>query len=338
MDDPTGLYYYGARYYAAWLGRWISCDPGGIVDGPNLYMFVRNNPLHYIDPQGYKVLALGMFITPEGMRGFEGVREVAQQSLPGQEVIDIKSMPSFSWAWDKVFDVDPKSKFRGLGSAVVVQEGLEGGGGVTAIHFDARSVDVLRPGHTGSELRSIIVALRKGWNSKVDIHILSEKGLSTIKKGTSAVVGAPLPEEISQFLPRSFRGLPTVTQGAVSLAKGVGSSLLRSIPGYEIAELAGGGSAIAGAKFQARYSIAAAASLAVTGGVAAKGLLASSITEIAAAGGGAIAASAGLVALSGAIGYGIGTGLNRLWVEPLIDKLAPGSGAVGDWYYRTFLK
>jgi RHS repeat-associated protein len=27
-DEETGLYYFGARYYAPWLGRWTSCDPG----------------------------------------------------------------------------------------------------------------------------------------------------------------------------------------------------------------------------------------------------------------------------------------------------------------------
>ena len=26
-DNFTGLYYYGARYYASWLGRWLTCDP-----------------------------------------------------------------------------------------------------------------------------------------------------------------------------------------------------------------------------------------------------------------------------------------------------------------------
>ena len=50
--DLSGLYYFGARYYAPWLWRWISADPAGDVDGLNLYAMVSNNPLRYIDPNG----------------------------------------------------------------------------------------------------------------------------------------------------------------------------------------------------------------------------------------------------------------------------------------------
>ena len=50
--DVSGLYYYGARYYAPWLQRWVSADPGGAVDGLNLYGFAGNNPLRYVDPEG----------------------------------------------------------------------------------------------------------------------------------------------------------------------------------------------------------------------------------------------------------------------------------------------
>ncbi len=51
-DDATGLYYYGARYYAPWLGRWTSPDPAGTVDVLNLYAFVGGNPIHFVDKQG----------------------------------------------------------------------------------------------------------------------------------------------------------------------------------------------------------------------------------------------------------------------------------------------
>ncbi len=42
--DATGVYYYGYRYYAPWLQRWINPDPMGTFDGLNLYCMVRNNP------------------------------------------------------------------------------------------------------------------------------------------------------------------------------------------------------------------------------------------------------------------------------------------------------
>ncbi len=52
-DDETGLYYYGARYYACWLGRWTSADPLGIgADGPGLYNYTRGSPVVFADPSG----------------------------------------------------------------------------------------------------------------------------------------------------------------------------------------------------------------------------------------------------------------------------------------------
>jgi insecticidal toxin complex protein TccC len=50
--DATGLYYYGLRYYAPWLMRWINPDPAGEADGVNFFVFVRNSPLVLVDPNG----------------------------------------------------------------------------------------------------------------------------------------------------------------------------------------------------------------------------------------------------------------------------------------------
>ncbi|WP_392889019.1 RHS repeat-associated core domain-containing protein [Pseudomonas migulae] len=55
--DATGLYYYGFRYYAPWLQRWINPDPAGPIDGLNFYRFVRNSPINFYDPNG---------LSPEG--------------------------------------------------------------------------------------------------------------------------------------------------------------------------------------------------------------------------------------------------------------------------------
>lgn len=48
-DPDTGLYYFGRRFYDPELHRWISCDPKGFDAGPNLYAYVFNNPLIFID-------------------------------------------------------------------------------------------------------------------------------------------------------------------------------------------------------------------------------------------------------------------------------------------------
>tara|TARA_Y100000310_G_scaffold257725_1_gene265878 strand:+ start:107 stop:1375 length:1269 start_codon:yes stop_codon:yes gene_type:complete len=54
--DNTGLYYYGARYYDASVGRFISVDPmAGDIFNPqrlNRYSYVMNNPLKYVDVNG----------------------------------------------------------------------------------------------------------------------------------------------------------------------------------------------------------------------------------------------------------------------------------------------
>lgn len=54
LDSETGLYYFGARYYAPWLGRWTTVDPAGFVSGPNLYRYCSNNPVNFHDPNGMK--------------------------------------------------------------------------------------------------------------------------------------------------------------------------------------------------------------------------------------------------------------------------------------------
>lgn len=59
-DEATGLYYYGARYYLASIGRWLSADPSGPDDSLNLYSYVGGNPIIYSDPNGMlRILVVG---------------------------------------------------------------------------------------------------------------------------------------------------------------------------------------------------------------------------------------------------------------------------------------
>ncbi len=52
LDLETGFMAFGLRYYDPQLGRWITPDPAGLADGPNLYAYVHNSPLRYFDQFG----------------------------------------------------------------------------------------------------------------------------------------------------------------------------------------------------------------------------------------------------------------------------------------------
>lgn len=57
MDASDGLLYYGARYYDAQLGRFISADTivpsAGNPQSLNRYSYALNNPVRYTDPSGH---------------------------------------------------------------------------------------------------------------------------------------------------------------------------------------------------------------------------------------------------------------------------------------------
>lgn len=52
VDPKSGLILFGLRFYDPTSGRWISRDPAGFFDGPNLYSYLHNNPLNHLDRFG----------------------------------------------------------------------------------------------------------------------------------------------------------------------------------------------------------------------------------------------------------------------------------------------
>ncbi len=84
LDEFTGLYYFGARYYASWLGRWTTADPSGPVDGRNLFIYCSNRPINMIDPYGRKQMSgLAKTTSPKVAKKrvlFTPVNEDAQSS------------------------------------------------------------------------------------------------------------------------------------------------------------------------------------------------------------------------------------------------------------------
>jgi RHS repeat-associated protein len=60
MDEGDGLFYMRQRYYDALTGRFLQRDPIGISDNLNLYAYVANNPVVWIDPMGQEKANWGL--------------------------------------------------------------------------------------------------------------------------------------------------------------------------------------------------------------------------------------------------------------------------------------
>jgi RHS repeat-associated protein len=67
-DPETGFVYFGRRYYSPNWGRWITPDPQGFEDGPNLYAYLHNCPLAAFDLYGLWTWRSAW----DGVRGYWG--------------------------------------------------------------------------------------------------------------------------------------------------------------------------------------------------------------------------------------------------------------------------
>jgi len=54
-DSETGFLYARNRYYDPEIGRFVSADPLGYIDGPSMYGFAGNDPVNSSDPLGLQV-------------------------------------------------------------------------------------------------------------------------------------------------------------------------------------------------------------------------------------------------------------------------------------------
>ena len=81
-EDPTGLLNEGMRYRDLETGVWLTRDPAGFVDGPNLYAYVRQNPWTSFDPLGLREASDSENAMLKKLLGEAGiVRSAAQNAL-----------------------------------------------------------------------------------------------------------------------------------------------------------------------------------------------------------------------------------------------------------------
>jgi RHS repeat-associated protein len=94
-DEESGLYYHGARYYAVWIGRWVSCDPMGLEDGICVYRYCDSNPINFKDPNGRQITL------PNNPRVLSNVPQMSIFSagifVPGRYGVYHWSDPRIAW-------------------------------------------------------------------------------------------------------------------------------------------------------------------------------------------------------------------------------------------------
>jgi RHS repeat-associated protein len=217
-DEESGLNYHAARFQTSWLGRWLSCDPLGLVDGTNLYCYVRCNPLRTVDTTGKEgeVVVLGRWDQsgrwtdfwpssnserdPMAVQWAQSFLKADAAAKTGLRPILLTETQGWDSGWIQIdkLQAKPNGQFGGLTSGAAVQGVFQKGG---AIYFDTTKVDVFGRGQTPGELRSVLANLKVGNNENVDFHFFEDGKLSTIKRGTSQVEGSPLPARIADRIP-----------------------------------------------------------------------------------------------------------------------------------------
>ncbi|BCU78559.1 RHS repeat-associated core domain-containing protein [Luteolibacter sp. LG18] len=95
-EDPTGLLNEGFRYRDLEFGIFLTRDPAGFVDGPNVYTYVRQNPWTKFDPEGLwgrgesnGPVVDGVWnhvLAPAGNFGLEGLIGLGEVTLTGKEM------------------------------------------------------------------------------------------------------------------------------------------------------------------------------------------------------------------------------------------------------------
>jgi RHS repeat-associated protein len=206
-DEESGLYYHGARYYAPWLGRWVTCDPIGVKDGVNILAYARCNPAGFTDPGGTQVVGIVPPAAPEGSWRF-----LHDQSGPQPEDPETQPPPALGF-----------SQFTGQSGTQSDKITL----GLIKATSSAPAAVVLKPASTapaptttGSEPKSTMLPSRTQLSKQFTPRFVNTWPVPTTFNGADRVVS-------SGWLRNSwpYHGAPHGGADIVFIPKGGGSSI-----------------------------------------------------------------------------------------------------------------
>jgi RHS repeat-associated protein len=235
FDAETGLYYYRNRYYSPETGRFVSQDPLGYINGPNLYQYCFSDPVNFFDPWG---------LSSKSERGpalsYEDLAEILGRPPRMEDIREITNSGIFSKAY---------MEWTGWAN-----ENIAGG---TIIGAAASAADK----NYGDAVASLGLAVASGAAHAWSVLARFGRGLAGVKEGTgglkggykaatamagsSAALSTPLQAELAAALARLAAQNPALLQkllksgllnAGIAAANGLGTGYLS----MEMAEAKGG--------------------------------------------------------------------------------------------------
>lgn len=199
LDEETGLYYYGARYYDPRTTVWQSPDPlvisnpEQIVKRPQVlstYTYANNNPLVYIDPDGRDIVIVVGYATDKADRQQNNaVLKALKQDLKAENIdanprvinLDTPKIKdkatALKFITQQANSTDPAHPVTGV---VVLSHGAKEGMVLTPDHQPVTADDMVKASgvRKGGELVINACLVGEGNTSNSNnVHVTAAKGL-----------------------------------------------------------------------------------------------------------------------------------------------------------------
>jgi RHS repeat-associated protein len=132
-DEETGYYNYGYRYYLPELGKWPSRDPIGERGGENLYGFVGNDAISYVDILGLTECSGGRHLNNRKfvlLKTYLG--GLTRTGKPAEQIIQLTE--------DLLNDIQTLGRLQGLANAAA--GGIQGLNGGVALVAEAVTLEM----------------------------------------------------------------------------------------------------------------------------------------------------------------------------------------------------
>ncbi len=239
-EDPTGLLNEGMRYRDLEAGVFITRDPAGFVDGPNVYTYVRQNPWTSFDPMGLASTIVGSEMsvsTAENSRGPLTQRE-AEVEKWGEEAVNkadnIEAQKSAKSAFIEAIEAA-----HWEGKRLQIEEGIPFN---SSDFWDDAGIAARKLGYDDLKMEY--------WANRRDAQKIQRRGeitnglIAAAFEGALMMMDGPLPfGDAAAATSMGARGLRAAKGGGITLNSGgagsvVEASIIRNInKGEKIADL-----------------------------------------------------------------------------------------------------